>query len=385
MRWRVLLAYERRRLLRVNLDVAATGLVAVALSLAPFLVLSEAVGTNHRALLVLMAAVIVGAFEVTMHTLGRMLIAPMQRVWTRLGFSRWSRGRAFFGDRGLGWRERVSFTALAYGLGCSAMYYGLALGLPRVWALAVAFSAGMVFARAAHAMWLLQNRAFSLYQRRRVVNINVNIVASGMLAIVIAKAPVMFVGRWIPEDHDLLFTLIATMIDGVIDVGLYYFFHWYSNHKLPLRRLGAGRTGPIPPAVVRKRSFFKDASLVQFERVLLSPVYYGTAIGLTYTLAHNDVDRSWAFVIGFMTGMLLTRVLHTIIGLKTGTFRDDLETLGMVPASETIAPATAAFNPEQLPRCEVEPSTDPLDNAPSGNSNPDTAHAQQQIGTETER
>jgi len=370
MRWRFFQVYERRRLLRVNLDVAATGLCAVFLSLAPYLAMTEAAGIEHRALLVLIAAVIVGTFELTVHILGRLLVGPMQRVWMRLGFNRWSRGRAFFGDRGLGWRERVSFTALAYGLGCSAMYYGLALGLPKVLALALAFSGGMVFARAAHAMWLLQNRAFSLYQRRRVVNINVNVVASGMLAIVLAKGPVMLIGNLIPDEHDLLFTLVATLIDGAFDICLYYGFHWYTNHRLPLlkNRGKPGRTGP------RRRSFFKDASLIQFERVLLSPVYYGIAIGLTYTLIQLDVDRSWSFVIGFMTGMLVTRVLHTVIGLKTGTFRDDLESLGLVPESESIPvlprtdSATKADSQPEVRDVESDEATEQSDGDASSSS-----------------
>ena len=43
------------------------------------------------------------------------------------------------------------------------------------------------------------HRLFHLYQTRRVVNINVNVTFAVIVAIIIAKWPVMFVADWIGE------------------------------------------------------------------------------------------------------------------------------------------------------------------------------------------
>ena len=161
-------------------------------------------------------------------------------------------------------------------------------------------------------------RLFEIYQRKRIVNINTNIVAAGLLAIVIAKWPVTVVGNWIGADeHPFLVTLAAGGIDLVVDVASYFVLHWLANHWKPLRK-GARPRGST-------RSFLKDALLIQFERTMLSPVYYTTAMGLMYTLQEAvEVSHGWAFVIGFTTGIMVTRVVHTIWGLKTGRFADNV-------------------------------------------------------------
>ncbi len=160
-------------------------------------------------------------------------------------------------------------------------------------------------------------RLFEYYQRKRIVNINANIIAAGLLAIVIAKWPVTVVGNWIGADeHPFLVTLAAGGIDLVVDVAIYFALHWLANHWKPLRK-GSRPRGST-------RSFLKDASLIQFERAMLSPVYYTTAMGLMYTLQEAfGVSHGWAFVIGFATGIMVTRVVHTIWGLKTGRFADN--------------------------------------------------------------
>ena len=44
-------------------------------------------------------------------------------------------------------------------------------------------------------------RLFDLYQRKRIININANIITSGLLAIVLSKYPVLWIGRFIGTDH----------------------------------------------------------------------------------------------------------------------------------------------------------------------------------------
>ena len=160
----------------------------------------------------------------------------------------------------------------------------------------------------------MSRRLFDLYQRKRIVNVNANIIASGLLAVAVAKYPVHVVGALIGEQRLLTITFAAGAIDMVVDVFLYYALHWLANHwNPPWKR----KPRPRP-----KRSFFHDATLVQFERAILSPVYYLVAMSLMYTLQLRGMRHSWAFVTAFASGLLVTRVLHTVWGVRTGRFLD---------------------------------------------------------------
>lgn len=161
----------------------------------------------------------------------------------------------------------------------------------------------------------MARRFFDLYQRKRVININANIIASGFLAILIAKYPVHLAGKAIGEDHKFLISLAAGAIDIVVDVLLYYALHWLANHWSPPWKKAR-------PAEHR-RSFFRDASLVQFERAIIAPFFYVIAVGLMFLLQEFLYwGHSWAFVVGFASGILITRAAHTLWGLKHGRFID---------------------------------------------------------------
>ncbi len=180
-------------------------------------------------------------------------------------------------------------------------------------------------------------RLFDLYQRKRIININANIVASGVLAIVLAKYPVLWIGQYLGPDHPMRITIAAGVIDMVVDVCMYYALHWLANHWKPSWKQpttpttttqhttpSSPRTDTKPPSKSQSGmlAFIRDASLIQFERVLLSPLYYLVAMGLMYLLQTRwyHLDHSWAFVIGFTAGIVVTRIVHTIWGLKTGLF-----------------------------------------------------------------
>lgn len=161
----------------------------------------------------------------------------------------------------------------------------------------------------------MPRRIFDFYQRKRVVNVNANIIASGLLAIALAKVPVDFAARWIGPERRLAITLAAGAIDMVVDVVIYYALHWLANHWRPWWRR--------PRADAPRRSFFREASLVQFERAILSPVYYLTAMGIMYALQASGRPYGESFVVGFVAGIVVTRTIHTIWGVRTGTFRDN--------------------------------------------------------------
>ena len=61
---------------------------------------------------------------------------------------------------------------------------------------------------------------------------------------------------------------------------------------------------------------------MQFERAILSPVYYLTAMGIMYALQASGRPYGESFVVGFVAGIVVTRTIHTIWGVRTGTFRD---------------------------------------------------------------
>ena len=161
----------------------------------------------------------------------------------------------------------------------------------------------------------MPDRLFKVYQRKRVVNINANVIAAGLLAIALAKFPVAWVAELIGREHKFLISLAAYFIDMVFDGVVYFALHWIANQWKP------GDPAPVDKARVRR--FFVDALIVQGERFALVPVFAGIAIGGMYWLQHNtDIKVGWAFVITYVTAILITRVLHTIIGYQTGTFDD---------------------------------------------------------------
>ncbi|MEO1009295.1 MAG: hypothetical protein AAFX79_12085 [Planctomycetota bacterium] len=167
----------------------------------------------------------------------------------------------------------------------------------------------------------MPGRVVRYYQRKRVVNINVNLVAAGLLAIALAKGPVALISGWLGSDQKFLISLIAYAIDTVFDVAVYFGLHWVANHWRP-RAIHKNQPRIEKPR--HRRNFFADAGRVQAERLALVPVFAVVSMGLMYGLQkYGDIRASWAFVFGFVTAILVTRTLHTISGIWTGTFRDD--------------------------------------------------------------
>jgi hypothetical protein len=159
------------------------------------------------------------------------------------------------------------------------------------------------------------HRLFHLYQTRRVVNINVNVTFAGIVAIIIAKWPVMFVADWIGEERKFAISLAAYFIDMVVDFMVYFSLHWLANHWKP------GKPAPIDRA--RLIHFAQDALVVQAERIVLVPLFALLAIGgMTLLQHHSDLAPERAFVVTYLIAILITRILHTVIGYRTGTFDD---------------------------------------------------------------
>lgn len=159
----------------------------------------------------------------------------------------------------------------------------------------------------------MPGRIFRYYQRHRIVNVNLNIIGAGLLAVAVAKWPVHWVSGWIGAEYKLINSIIAALIDGVADILIYFLLHWVANHWRPFK--------PQHERDHPDTSFWKNASLVQFERLTLTPAFYVIAIGGMWGLQHAGMRASWAFVLSFSVGLIVTRIAHTYWGLRTGRFQ----------------------------------------------------------------
>ena len=165
-------------------------------------------------------------------------------------------------------------------------------------------------------------RIFRFYQRHRIVNVNLNIIGAGLLAVAIAKYPVHLLSLTIGEQHKFINSVVAAVVDGIVDIGLYFVLHWIANHWGPIKheRKTKAKLNENGEFIEKSVSFWRDASLVQFERLTLTPVFYLFAIGGMWGLQHYGLRASWAFVLSFSVGLIVTRIMHTWWSLRTGRF-----------------------------------------------------------------
>ncbi len=185
---------------------------------------------------------------------------------------------------------------------------------------------------------------------RRLVNVNINILAAGAMAIAIMYAVMWGVHQLAIDRHiaDKLKPTVSGLdvkhvnmalsfvIDLVADLAVYYVLHWYANHAP--RALGRNLLNPAYSDL----SFLQDATKVQIERMILSPILYGIAMGLQYFLMdRHHVIPPKAAAIGFAVGILTTRTLHTAWMLfeeHRGRRKARLAALKTAPPSSTRTP-----------------------------------------------
>ena len=162
---------------------------------------------------------------------------------------------------------------------------------------------------------------------RRIVNVNVNVITAGILAMGITVGVLHLADRWgllawlqsrvgninfnlagrqvHLVGQKLVISGMTFFVDVISDILVYYALHWLANH-LP-RRLGFVATGAYAHL-----SFIRDATLVQFERGLLSPLLYLVALGTQNTLLHRGWAVEPATAIGLGLGILMSRCIHTL-------------------------------------------------------------------------
>ncbi|MCA3004048.1 MAG: hypothetical protein LW650_05685 [Planctomycetaceae bacterium] len=258
---------------------------------------------------------------------------------------------------------------------------------------------------------------------KRIVNINVNITVAAVMAMSLAALTTQLAHLLgVNNEKVLAFIMLASdwLFDLVIAVGL----HWLANHwprrwkrsRLLIDRAdsvidaapptgvsiikdvaaathlhkdhGQPRTGPVAAATrpapgtpepgraplattaangagvgtaAAERSFVKDATIIQLQRLCLSPLFYLVAVGghwamMTYPFlpVPAGLVPFTAAVVSYGTAIIITRLIHTAWLLKTD--RQVLEEWeearqrrqannlpAAVAGSATTAPATAAL------------------------------------------
>lgn len=141
---------------------------------------------------------------------------------------------------------------------------------------------------------------------RRIVNVNVNIILAGVLALIPTTLTVWIVKRYFGVKSYELITGITFFADAISDILVYYLLHYLANH-MPRSRAAATQE-----SAHAHTPFFKDATLVQFERMCISPLLYVIALGTQYSLMKWwKVGATIATVIGFTLGIAVSRIIHT--------------------------------------------------------------------------
>jgi hypothetical protein len=147
---------------------------------------------------------------------------------------------------------------------------------------------------------------------RRIVNVNVNIILAGVLALIPTTFTVWVVRHYLGVTSNELITGITFVADAISDVLVYYLLHYLANH-MPRPRAAASQN-----SIHAHTPFFKDATLVQFERMCISPLLYIIALGTQYSLMEWwEVGATLATVIGFVLGIGVSRIIHTWWMIRT--------------------------------------------------------------------
>jgi hypothetical protein len=168
-------------------------------------------------------------------------------------------------------------------------------------------------------------RLGSIYSRR-IVNVNVNIVLAGLLALVPTLGVVHLTGRLLASGFHptqkvhlsagACITFVTFVADMIFDVSIYYGLHWLANHSRR-RTKRTEQLETIADAAAESVPFFRDATKVQFQRMVLSPLLYLIFLGGQFLLMTAfDVRPVLATVVGFAGALAVARTLHTLWMLR---------------------------------------------------------------------
>lgn len=172
----------------------------------------------------------------------------------------------------------------------------------------------------------MHKRLLKLYQSRPLLSANTNIILAGLLAIAVAAYPVHVVNGWVTatwgeslhqNDLKLVRTITATVLDGIVDILLFFGLHWIANHWRPL---GHHCEKDKVRHTKNKGRFLKGAGRIQLERIAMGPLFYLLAMGGMFGLLKAGFSDWVAFSASFGAAILITRLLHTLYWIRTKRF-----------------------------------------------------------------
>jgi hypothetical protein len=166
---------------------------------------------------------------------------------------------------------------------------------------------------------------------RRIVNINVNIILAGIFALlplfVVTKVVHAVFFDNLPSEQltfwqKKIFGGVTLLTDIVADLACFYALHWLANHWP--KRIPGGKLVHVAGDAAAP-GYFKDATLVQIERMVLSPLLYTIWLLTQFLLMRYGVAPHWAMVLGFCVATPLIRLIHTLWMLRAERRRKKLE------------------------------------------------------------
>lgn len=199
---------------------------------------------------------------------------------------------------------------------------------------------------------------------RRIINVNVNVVAAGLLALIPVLACVHLTEWALSKDiidgdrlhvsDKMLIGLVTFVSDIIFDVLIYYCLHWLANHAPVIKEKRKAQLDRVAEAAIESVPFFKDATKVQVQRAVLSPLLYVLWLGTQQFLMHGfHMSSFWATIVGFCVGVGTARTLHTYWMLKEERLlrMKSLQAIragracAVKPGEKTESPAPAADRP----------------------------------------
>lgn len=152
---------------------------------------------------------------------------------------------------------------------------------------------------------------------RRIVNVNVNIVLAGLLALPPTALIVHWSRHWgVDDDNRVLILAITWFADIIFDVTIYFGLHWLANHGSWRNKFLDAADHLIVEPAYKGASFIHDAGIVQFQRLVISPVLYVLWLGIQWVLMWVGMDRVPAMLLGWVVGISVARTIHTFWMLR---------------------------------------------------------------------
>ena len=145
------------------------------------------------------------------------------------------------------------------------------------------------------------------YKRKRIVNINANIVIASVLGTILAAYPV-YLTRFL-TNNEIAIVLLSFVFDAIID------FVFFATLHLAVHKAHVSRFKP-------SKIIVKDLLKIQIQRGILSVLYLVVAVGGHFVLLMAGVERTVGFLVAYLAALVITRSVHTVYGNRTGLFKE---------------------------------------------------------------